>query len=618
MARGDRYILRSFSPSNFSNKKVVPNTSFRLSSVGVEWDKNLIKSSLAMGTTESNKDEYQNMTNTMSSDFYDTVYAKSQDITRINNDSIAFFDQDYKTRRAYLRDFSQNGEINSVIEMVADESIVPDSKNFFCQLDLNPLKSKIKKTKEGTKVIDGLNEAFNRIYQMYGWTDSNDAWSYMKKFLVDGYLAFEILFDYDHTNDESVVKPKDIIGFKELDPTTLQPDIVKDEITGQDIKIWYQYKDDPEKERVIPDAHLIYISWQKAGFEGRVSYLEGLTRTFNMLRQLENSRIIWNIQNAQKRIKIVVPIGTSTPDRAKARLQELKAYYNEDVNIDDLSGEVTVNGQSKFSYNSTYIFPSSDQGSTDISELGVQGYDLNSIDQLKYWWRRFILETRIPANRFMLDPTSGPSNQMNSESNITREEYTFSRFIKRIQSIFKELIIKPVWIQFCLRFPMFMESDLFHSLIAIKYNAENTFELAKERQIINDGAQTVNTLAGMKDSFGKPFFAIEFLVKKFLGISDQDLKQNEDYKLQEAKKALLQQIEQKDQAGGAPGLPGGSEMGAGGMDAGMGMDSGLGGDMSGGMDMGGDMTGGVGDMSGGMDMGGDMTGGVGDMSGGMM
>ena len=600
MARGDRYILRSFSPSNFSNKKVVPNTSFRLSSVGVEWDKNLIKSSLAMGTTESNKDEYQNMTNTMSSDFYDTVYAKSQDITRINNDSIAFFDQDYKTRRAYLRDFSQNGEINSVIEMVADESIVPDSKNFFCQLDLNPLKSKIKKTKEGTKVIDGLNEAFNRIYQMYGWTDSNDAWSYMKKFLVDGYLAFEILFDYDHTNDESVVKPKDIIGFKELDPTTLQPDIVKDEITGQDIKIWYQYKDDPEKERVIPDAHLIYISWQKAGFEGRVSYLEGLTRTFNMLRQLENSRIIWNIQNAQKRIKIVVPIGTSTPDRAKARLQELKAYYNEDVNIDDLSGEVTVNGQSKFSYNSTYIFPSSDQGSTDISELGVQGYDLNSIDQLKYWWRRFILETRIPANRFMLDPTSGPSNQMNSESNITREEYTFSRFIKRIQSIFKELIIKPVWIQFCLRFPMFMESDLFHSLIAIKYNAENTFELAKERQIINDGAQTVNTLAGMKDSFGKPFFAIEFLVKKFLGISDQDLKQNEDYKLQEAKKALLQQIEQKDQAGGAPGLPGGSEMGAGGMDAGMGMDSGLGGDMSGGMDMGGDMTGGVGDMSGGM------------------
>jgi len=618
MARGDKYILRSFSPHDYTHKKLVPSTSFRLSNVGVEWDKSLIRSSLAMGTTESNKDEYQNMTTNVSSDFYDSIYAKAQDITRINNDSIAFFDQDYKTRRAYLRDFSQNGEINSVIEMVADESIVPDTKNYFCQLDLNPLKSKLKKTKESTAIIDGLNEAFNRIYQMYGWSDSNDAWSYMKKFLVDGYLAFEILFDYDRTEDQNLVKPKDIIGFKELDPTTLQPDIVKDEITGVDVKVWYQYKDDPEKERIIPDAHLIYISWQKAGFEGRVSYLEGLTRTFNMLRQLENSRIIWNIQNAQKRIKIVVPIGTSTPDRAKARLNELKAYYNEDVNIDDLSGEVTVNGQSKFSYNSTYIFPSSDQGTTEISELGVQGYDLNSIDQLKYWWRRFILETRIPANRFMLDPTSGPSNQMNSESNITREEYTFSRFIKRVQSVFKELIIKPVWIQFCLRFPMFMESDLFHSLISVKYNAENTFELAKERQIINSGAQTVNTLAGMKDSLGKPYFAIEFLVKKYLGMSEQDLKQNEDYKVQEAKRAILQQIDQ------STGQPGQGEAGAAGDMSVAPMDAGMG-DMSGGIDAGmGDMSGGMdtgmGDMSGGMDAGmGDMSGGMdAGMGGGMM
>ena len=614
MPRGDRYILRSFSPADYQHKKVQPSTSFRLSNVGVEWDKNLIKSSLAMGTTESNKDEYQSMSNNMSSDFYDSIYAKSQDITRINNDSIAFFDQDYKTRRAYLRDFSQNGEINSVIEMVADEAIVPDTKNYFCQLDFSVLKSKLKKTKESNEVIDGLNESFNRIYQMYGWSDSNDAWSYMKKFLVDGYLAFEILFNYEKTEDENLVRPTDIIGFKEIDPTTLQPDIVKDSVTGIDMKIWYQYKDDPEKERIIPDAHLIYISWQKAGFEGRVSYLEGLTRTFNMLRQLENSRIIWNIQNAQKRIKIVVPIGASTPDRAKARLNELKAYYNEDVNIDDLSGEVTVNGQSKFSYNSTYIFPSSDQGTTEIAELGVQGYDLNSIDQLKYWWRRFILETRIPANRFMLDPTSGPSNQMNSESNITREEYTYSRFIKRIQSVYKELITKPVWIQFCLRFPMFMESDLFHSLISIKYNAENTFELAKERQIINSGAQTVTTLSGMKDALGKPFFSIEFLVKKYLGMSESDLKQNEDYKVQEAKKAILQQIEQ---AGAATGGTG-ADMGPGmsmepGMEPGMGMDAGMG-DMSDGMDPG--MDAGMGDMTGGgMDPG--MDAGMGDMSGGM-
>lgn len=599
--KGGNFILRSFSPQNYQSKKIRPNNTFNLSNIGLNWDRSLIKSSLAMGSTESNKEEGTNFSNVTSQDFYETLYAKTQDITRINNDYIAFFDRDYPMRRQYLRSFSQQGEINTVIEMIADESIVPDTQNYFCRLDLKPLKAKLKKTKESDSILDGLNEAFNRVYQMYGWTDSNDAWSYMKKFLIDGFLAFEILFSYEQTGDDNIVKAKDIIGFKELDPTTLQPDIVKDEVSGQDIKFWWQYKDDAEKERKIPDAHIIYISWQHGNFEGRISYLEGLTRTFNMLRQLENSRIIWNIQNAQKRIKIVVPIGTSTPDRAQARLNELKAYYNEDVQIDDMSGQMTVNGQPNFSFQDTYIFPSKEGTQTEISEMGVEGYDLNSTDQLKYWWRRFIMETHIPANRFMLDPTSGPNNPMNGDANITREEYTFSRFIKRLQSIYKELIIKPVWIQFCLKFPLFAESELFRSLLSVKFNAENTFELAKERAIVNDGMQTVQGLAGLQDANQKPYFSIKFLVSKYLGMNDADLKNNEDMKLAEAKQNILnalQDANEQPQQGGP-----GADMGMGGPMGGM-DDSPMGGmDMGpapGGMDAAGGMDAG---MTGGADMG---------------
>ena len=606
-----RYILRSFTPSSYNSKKKVSNNTFSLSNIGLNWDRSLVRASLAVGTTESNKEEGSQFTNVISQDFYDTIYAKSQDITRINNDYIAFFDRDYKIRRQYLRNFGQQGEINNVVEMIADESIVPDSQNYFLRLDLKPLKSHLKKSKESDAVINGLNEAFNRVYQMYGWSDSHDAWSYMKKFLIDGFLAFEILFSYEKTDDETIVRAKDIIGFKELDPTTLQPDIVHDEVSGQDIKIWWQYKDDPERERQIPDAHLIYISWQHGNFDGRISYLEGLTRTFNMLRQLENSRIIWNIQNAQKRIKIVVPIGTSTTDRAKDRLNELKAYYNEDTQIDDLSGEVTINGQPKFSFNKTYIFPSKEGTQTEISEMGVEGYDLNSTEQLKYWWRRFIMETHIPANRFMLDPTSGPNNPMNGDANITREEYTFSRFIKRLQSIFKELIVKPVWIQFCLKFPLFAESELLRSLIAVKYNAENTFELAKERAIVQDGMQTVQGLAGLKKANGDSFFSIKFLVTKYLGLTEADLKTNEDMKFAEAKENLLAAVAQAKEQGNA-GPSGASPMGGGAPMGGMG-ESPMGGgvmmgDAGGGMDAGVDM-GGTSDMGGG-DMMGDAGGGM--------
>ena len=587
LERGSRYILRAFSPNNWSNKRVSSNT-FKLSSIGVNWNDALIASSIAIGTTESGKDSNVNRLNTyVSRDFYDTTFAKAADITRLNNDSVAFFDKDYINRRRYLRDFSSNGEINSVIETIADEAIVYDEKNYFIGTDFNNLKSKMKKTKEAGVILEELQASFDRVYQMYGWTDSNDAWSYMKKFLVDGFLAFEIIYDYGETLNDPVPQAKDIIAFKEIDPCTLQPDIVKDEVTGEDLKVWYQFKDDAEKERIIPDSHIVYISWLKGNFEGRTSYLENLTRTFNMLRQLENSRIIWNIQNAQKRIKIVVPIGTSTPDRAQARLDELKAYYNEDTQIDDMSGEVTVNGQPKFSFSSTYIFPSKDGAQTEIDEIGVEGYDMNSVEQLKYWWRRFILETKIPANRFMLDPTSGGTQTpISGEGSITREEYAFARFIKRIQIVFKELLLKPMWLQFCLKYPAFAKAENLKSLIGLKFNYENIFEMEKERNLVNAGAQTVMSMAQMKRADGQPYFAMEFLVKKFLGLSDADLKENENYKLREAKEAIDMQVEAKEAAGAAqaPGAAPGMDSGLGGMDMGMGAP---GGDMgAGGMDMG--------------------------------
>ena len=138
-----------------------------------------------------------------------------------------------------------------------------------------------------------------------------------------GVLAFEIIYNYDKENNAVSIK-----AFKELDPITLEPAIVKNP-NGEEVKIWYQFKDDPQLQHIIPDTNLIYISWANGNFidNTRVSYLEGLTRSFNMLRQLENARIIWNIQNAQKRIKMIVPVGTMNIDKARQRISELQAEY---------------------------------------------------------------------------------------------------------------------------------------------------------------------------------------------------------------------------------------------------------------------------------------------------
>ena len=109
--------------------------------------------------------------------------------------------------------------------------------------------------------------------------------------------------------------------------------------------------------------------------------------------------------------------------------------------------------------------------------------------------------------------------------------------------------------------------------------------------MVKDGMQPVQGRAGLRKSNGDSFFSIKFLVTKYLGLTEADLKTNEDMKFAEAKENLLAAVAQaKEQGsaglsvafpmwGGAPmGGMGDSPMGGGDMmgDAGGGMDSGEG------------------------------------------
>lgn len=591
-----KYKLVSFSPGTKDNGKVVTSNLFDLSSISLSGTDKLIKHSLAVGATE---------TATEATDFLGE-YNNYIDLTKESTNFIAFFDKSYPLRREYLRQFAQNSEIIMVLDIIADESIVNDEQNYFAYLNIDRLKSKINKNyQDSEKLINICEAAYKKVYTTYGWDRSNNAWDYFRKFLIDGVLAFEIIYDYDKDG----MNAKSIALFKELDPVTLEPAFVRDN-DGNEIKIWYQFKGDAENQRIIPDSNLIYISWANTNFSdaSRISYLEGLTRSFNMLRQLDNSRLMWNIQNAQKRIKITVPVGSMSPDRAKQRLAQLKATYNEETYIDDRSGEITINGMPKFSFAKTYILPNVAGSTAEIGEIGVEGYDLNSIETLKYFWRRFILDTHVPANRFMLDPTNAQGNPLNGESAITREEYAFSRFISRIRSTFSELLLKPTWLQICLDMPEIAMSEYLRTFLGLTYFEENIFTLAKERSIVDQGQQTVQSLAQMQYQDNTPVFSMRFLLKKYLGISDQDWELNQRYLLGDDVKHIKSKVKDESQQ------PMENNEGFGGGDMGGGFGSDLGGgfgsDLGGGFgETGGAETGGGFGETGGAEMGGETGGG---------
>lgn len=511
------YINNETAPTIFSS---IGKSLRKLTNLGMEYDDLVIKQSHAIGVTEA---EFGN------SGYLPQEFLYSLAMSDIGQKKfIAYFDKDYKARRDYLRRFAMNGEIDFITDTIADEAIVYDDKMYFIYPDTSTISEYINEDKN-KEINDSINDEFKRLYACFSFKDSHDAWHYFKKFLIDGFLAFEIIYDKEG---------KKIIGFKELDALSLRPGIDKD---GDKFnKIWVQYEDNLALKRDLLDSQIIYISYAKGNFQGRLSYVERLVRSFNLLRIMENSRIIWNVMNSSYRLKMIVPIGSKSPQKAKESLSEMLNVYKEDVSLDYDSGELTINGQPTMQFYKNYLIPSKDGESPDIETIGGDGPDLSETDTLRYFYDKLRQDSKIPTSRF--DMESGGGSYQVESAGMDRDEIRFSKFINRIRVIFQEIITKPLWIQMSLNYPELAEDNLIKSNLGMKYNSDNIFEEAKMMDISSKRAEFIKTLqditvpemdeSGMLNDI--PYFNAKFLIQKYMKLTSSDIIQNE--KMEEKRK----------------------------------------------------------------------------------
>jgi hypothetical protein len=485
-----------------------------LANLGMRYEDMVVRQSRAVGVTEA---EFGNQ------GYLPEEFLYSLALSDVGSKKfIAFFDKDYKSRREYLRKFAMNGEIEFILDTLSDEAIVYDEGNYLARTDTSKVRE-ILAPDTADSIIEDLNIEYKKIYSHFHFDEGHDGWGYFRQFLIDGFLSFEIIFDPD---------AKNIVGFKELDPTSLRPGVEKGG-DGNYKKIWVQYEDIPSMKRVLLDSQVIYISYAKGNFTSRVSYVERLVRSFNLLRIMENSRIIWNIMNSSFRMKMVVPIGTKSPQKAKESLAEMMSIYKEDISLNYESGELAVNGQPSMQFYKNYLFPSKNGESPDISVIGGEGYDLSNNDIVKYFKNKLQEDSKIPFSRF--DQESGGGNINISAEGTNRDEIRFSKFINRLRSIYQEILIKPLFIQMGLKYPELAEDELFKSTLALKFNADNVFEELKSMQVMTERVNFVSSLMQImtksKDASGMdvdvPYFNAQFVIEKYLKLDPSDIKEND-------------------------------------------------------------------------------------------
>jgi hypothetical protein len=435
---------------------------------------------------------------------------------------ISYFDKDYKGKRHYLLGFAQNPEIEFILDTVCDESISYDQKNFWAYLDR--IEHDIDDEVKGK-----IQERYLEVYNLFGFNQDALSWHLFRKLLTVGVLAFEIVFDN---------KGKKVIGFKELDPSSLIPTVEK-QPDGTFLDIWLQYPDDQKLTRKLYDSQIIYISYAKGGDSSvRISYIERMIRSFNLLRIMEHTRIIWNVMNSSFRMAMNVPIGTRSPQKAKQTLGELMSIYKEDIRLNTDSGELSIDGRPKIQFFKNYLMPQSPNGTPDIQPLTGSGdaTPFSDTSALQYFADKLRVDSKIPSGRFGREETGSSGSVSFSADGVEQEEIRFAKFINRLRSVYQEILIKPLWVQICLDYPELRKDYILKSELGLDYVKENIFLKRKEQEVMQIRKDQIVKLYGLKDSDGKSYFDLGFLSEKWMGLTYDQLLKNIKIKEEIAKK----------------------------------------------------------------------------------
>jgi hypothetical protein len=438
------------------------------------------------------------------------------------NKDKSIFEKDLPQKRDALRKLACQPELEDILDTMSNEAIVYDEDlTYFCEPFIESQELKDLKPKVRKQIKEDMSRAFRRFYKMLNW--KYKAWDDFKRWLVEGDLAWEIVWD-------SLEKPKQIIGLVPIDAATLTKKFDNNKW------YWVQFKGMNGKERTLLDSQVIYIQYQETNALSRQSYLERLIRPFNIYRIIEQAQLIWTITNASFKMRFTIPVKGMNKQTGMQTLNMAMNQYREDIKFEAETGELQINGQTNLPFNKEYWLPENDSGSPQIETIGGDGPDLNDNDQLKYFKNQLYKISKIPLSRF--DQEAGETWFGTDATSVARIEIDFARFVTRLRNIFAQIMIKPLQLQLAAQHQELLDQKEILEAVTIKYKSYNVFEellsmelMAKRVQHITDMKEALVDM----DNAGNElkWFSSKFLVEKYLQLSPQDLALNEKYKKEE-------------------------------------------------------------------------------------
>lgn len=433
-----------------------------------------------------------------------------------------FREKTLEQKRETLRNLAMQPELEDILDIMTNECIVYDDQEVYIgepYIDTAVLQTL---NEESAKAIQNcIDTSFYKLYMLLDWKHS--AWDMFKRWLIDGVIAFEIIYD-------DLDNPHTITGIVAIDPATMTRSV------ENGVQTWTQFKGVIGQERKLLDSQVIYIKYEDSGVSARQSYLERLIRPFNIYRIIEQAQVIWTVTQASFKTMFTIPVNGMNRAKGIQTLNSAMNKYREDISFNTETGELQVNGKANLPFNKEYWMPENENGKPEIETIVDQGPTLNDSDQLKYHLSKLYKMSKIPENRF--DKEAAATWFGSDPTQTLRDEINFGRFVGRLQNIFAFIILKPLQIQLVLSIPEMKNDKRILDAIGFKYNSYNQFNEMMDIEVDTKRMEFIQTIRDAfmsTDAEGNEtrFFSDKFLIQRYLKMSEADLEWNEKCKLEE-------------------------------------------------------------------------------------
>ena len=277
-----------------------------------------------------------------------------------------------------------------------------------------------------------------------------------------------------------------------------------------------------EGEIAVDASHMLHLSLSE-GLDNNYpfgnSLLEIIFKVYKQKELLEDAIIIYRVQRAPERRVFYVDVGNMPSHLAMQFVERVKTEIHQRRIPSATGGGTNVidSSYNPLSINEDYFFPQTAEGRGSKVETLPGGTNLGEIDDLRYFTNKLVRGLRIPSSYLPTGADDGATSYNDGRVGTAYiQELRFNTYCERLQGLIVEEFNQE-FKRFLLEKGVNIDTNMFD----LTFVPPQNFASYRQAELDNSRVPTYTQMSAI------PYISNRFAMKRFLGMTEEEIAENE-------------------------------------------------------------------------------------------